>query len=95
MNEFLAEFGQRLAAVASRRGARIEPPGLDDEAARELLELARVTAHTKERRFAPLACFVAGIAVERIRRAAPGTSEASIAGYVREVREEIEQNRSA
>ena len=34
--------------------------------AQELLELARVAAHTQERRFAPLASYMAGVAAERL-----------------------------
>ena len=54
MNRWFDELGARLAAAAARRGTKIEAPGLDAEVAGELLELARVAAHTQERRFAPL-----------------------------------------
>ncbi len=45
----------------------IESPSLDPQIALELLELARVVAHMSERRFAPLSCFLAGVAAERMR----------------------------
>ena len=55
-----------LAEEANARGAGIESPPLDDATAKELLDLARVVAHSRERRFAPLACYLAGIAVAQI-----------------------------
>jgi hypothetical protein len=56
----------------------------------ELLELARVAAHTQERRFAPLASYLAGVAAERLRAAKPDLDDAAIADFVQEVRREIE-----
>lgn len=90
MNTFFEELGVRFAAAAARRGAEIEAPALDAAVAQELLELARVAAHTQERRFAPLASFMAGVAVERVRRAGgPATPEA-VAALLHEVRTGLE-----
>lgn len=89
MNEFFGSLGKRWRAAAERRGVKIEEPGLDPKVAEELLELARVAAHTKERRFAPLATYTAGIAAERLREA-KGADADAIAAYIREVREELE-----
>ncbi len=50
---------------------------------------ALVAAHSEQRRFAPLACFMAGIAVERLRQAAP-LSAADEAAYLRASREAVE-----
>ncbi len=84
-------LAKRWTAAATRRGATIEEPTLHPEVANEILELARVAAHTKERRFAPLASFVAGVAAERLR-ASKGTAEpTAVAAYIREVREELER----
>jgi hypothetical protein len=91
VNDFFIALGRKWREVAARRGARIEEPELDAPVAEEILELARVAAHTKERRFAPLASFLAGIAAERLRRAKGGASAEEIAAYVREVREELER----
>ena len=91
MNDWFVALGRKWREVASRRDARIEEPELDAKVAEELLELARVAAHTKERRFAPLASFVAGIAAERLRRAKGGASAEEVAAYIREVREELER----
>lgn len=95
MNRFFDELGERWVAAARRRSARIEAPSLDAKVALELLELARVAAHTQERRFAPLSCFMAGIAAERLRAAKGGIDDASVAAFVLEVRRELEKETPA
>jgi len=90
MNEFFGSLGKGWQKAAEKQGVKIEEPTLDPKVAEELLELARVVAHTKERRFAPLAAYTAGIAVERLRDAKDVDAEA-IAAFVREVREELER----
>lgn len=89
MNTWFEALGRRFADVAQKRGATISPPELDPKVADEVLELAGVVAHTKERRFAPLAAFMAGVAVERLRQAG-SFSAADEAAYLRTVREAIE-----
>ena len=91
VNEWFATLGRRWAAAAERRGAKILPPALEPDVATELLELARVAAHTKERRFAPLASFTAGLAVERLRTAKPDLSVDDAVAFIREVREQLER----
>lgn len=91
MNEFFVSLARLWSDAAGRRGAKIADPTLDAEVASEILELARVVSHTRERRFAPLATFTAGIAAERLRTA-KGTLDAGVAAaYIREVREELER----
>ena len=90
MNEFFEFLGSRWKKAAERRGVKIEEPGLDPKVAQELLELARVVSHTKERRFAPLATYTAGIAAERLREAKELDPE-MIAAFIREVREALEE----
>jgi NTP pyrophosphatase (non-canonical NTP hydrolase) len=90
MNEFFESLGRRWTKAAERRGVRIEQPTLDPKVAEELLELARAVSHTKERRFAPLATYTAGIATERLRQAKPENADA-VAAFIREVREELER----
>ena len=90
MNEFFERLGRRWTKAAERRGVKIEEPKLDPKVAEELLDLARVVSHTTERRFAPLATYTAGVAVERLRQAKAEDSDA-IAALIREVREEIER----
>jgi len=90
MNEFFESLAKRWKNAAEHRGADIAEPELDPKVADEILELARVAAHTKERRFAPLASYMAGIAAERLRQAKRSDAEA-IAAFIREVREELER----
>src|SRR5256714_9445009 len=89
MNAWFEALGRRFADAAAARGARVASPELDPQVADEVLELARVAAHSKERRFAPLACFMAGVADERLRQAG-SASAADRAAYIRTVREELE-----
>lgn len=90
MNEFFESLGRRWVEAAAKRGASIEQPELDSGIAMELLELARVAAHTQERRFAPLASFMAGIAAERLR-VATGATSSEVAALIQEVRQQIER----
>jgi hypothetical protein len=90
MNQFFESLGRLWTKAAERRGVKIEAPRLDPKVADELLQLAAVVSHTKERRFAPLATYTAGMAVERLQEAKPEDPEA-IAAFIREVREELER----
>jgi hypothetical protein len=90
MNEFFEEQGRRWVAAARRRDASITAPTLDPRVALELLELARVAAHTHERRFAPLSCYLAGVAAERLRSAKAGIDDAEVATLIEQVRKELE-----
>ena len=89
MNDWFDTLARRFAEAAKDRGADIASPELDPQVADEILELARVAAHTKERRFAPLACFMAGVAIERLRQAG-SLSAADEAAYVMAVRKGLE-----
>ena len=89
MNDWFEALAHRLVRTAQERGAQITSPELDPQVADEILELARVAAHTKERRFAPLACFMAGVAVERLRQAG-SLSAADEAAYLKTIREGLE-----
>jgi len=89
MNDWFEALGRRFADAAQERGAKIVPPEVDPLLADQILELARVAAHTKERRFAPLASFMAGVAVERLRQAG-SLSTAEEAAYLRSIRERLE-----
>jgi Domain of unknown function (DUF6457) len=89
MNEFFESLGRDWVDAAQRRGAKIAKPELDSRVALELLELARVAAHTQERRFAPLTCYLAGVAAERLRTAEP-LDDAAVAAFILEVRRKLE-----
>ena len=89
MNEFFDSLARRWQKAAEQRGVKIEQPTLDPKVADELLQLAAVVSHTKERRFAPLATYTAGIAVERFQES-KGADADAIAAFIREVREALE-----
>jgi hypothetical protein len=89
MNAWFEALGRRFAHEATARGSTIQAPELEQQVADEVLELARVAAHSKERRFAPLACFMAGVAVERLRQAGGAGSSGRVA-YLRAIREQLE-----
>ncbi len=91
MNAFFSTLAQRWTDAAAERGATIAAPDLDPAVADELLQLARVVAHGKERSFAPLASFTAGVATERLRLAKGGADPQAVAAYIREVREALER----
>jgi len=91
MNQFFEALGQDWVNAAERRGAAIAKPALDSRVALELLELARVAAHTQERRFAPLTCYLAGVAAERLRTAEPAADEGFVAEFILEVRQKLER----
>jgi hypothetical protein len=92
MNPFFEELGDRFAAAAARRGVLVAPPALDSAVAAELLELARVASHTKERRFAPLATYMAGVFAARLEEAGGPSDPALVAQIIGEVREELEKD---
>jgi hypothetical protein len=95
MNQFFDDLGERWVAAAHSRAAEIEAPSLDAKVALELLELARVAAHTQERRFAPLSCYMAGVAAERLRVAKGSLDDAAVAAFILEVRQELERDTPA
>ena len=89
MNAWFEALGRRFAETARQQGVEIVEPDLDAGIADEVLELARVAAHSKERRFAPLACFMAGVAVERLRQAGV-RSPSAVAAYLRGISQSLE-----
>src|SRR6266566_4753091 len=91
MNKFFETLGQDWVDAARRRGVAIAKPALDSQIALELLELARVAAHTQERRFAPLTSFLAGVPAERLRAAKPEIAAATLAAFILEVRQKLER----
>jgi hypothetical protein len=92
VNAFFEDLGARFAAAGERRGVSVPPPTLDGAVARELLDLARVAAHTQERRFAPLASYLAGVFAERLRVAGGPSDPTTVAALIREVREQLERD---
>jgi len=87
MNPFFDSLARRWAEEAAARGVAIRPTTLEPAVADELLQLARVVAHGKERSFAPLASFTAGVAAERLRAGAG--DDADVVGLIRAVRDAL------
>ena len=85
MNDFFEQLGKRWVDAVRRGGSEIDAPTMDARIALELLELARVAAHTRERRFAPLSCYLAGVAAERARASRPDFDDAHVADLIKEV----------
>src|SRR5438093_11901998 len=79
MNAWFEALGRRFKEAARKQGVEIPEPELDAGVADEVLELARVAAHSKERRFAPLARLMAGVAAERLRQAGVRSPSAAAA----------------
>ena len=77
MDQWLSDARDALAQTSGVPTERLE---LDDEAVRELLELARVAAHDSgERTNAPLLCYLLGVAragasLEELDRSVRSTS---------------------
>jgi hypothetical protein len=95
VNSFFEELGERFVRAAAARGVAIEAPELSPTVAQELLELARVAAHTRERRFAPLTTYVAGLVMERVRAAGGPAGPEATAEIIRAVRQELEEDPQA
>lgn len=87
MNPFFHQLSAMFVEEANARGAGIDAPTMDDGTAKELLDLARVVAHSQERRFAPLACYLAGIAIATMRIKQP---QLDVANYVKSLRVALE-----
>ena len=86
MNEFFDELGTLFVNASRKRGATIDKPMLDPKTSDALLELAKVVSHTRERMFAPLACYMAGLATA----SAEAKTKIDIADFVKEVRVALE-----
>jgi hypothetical protein len=89
VHQVLEELGRRLVAVAEHEGVRIDQPELNPPLAEELLALARIVAHRGERRFAPLATYLLGVAVGRL-----AGSSADATRYVQKIRLELESDQN-
>jgi len=94
VNPFFEDLGSRFTEAAGERGATIAPPTLDAAVAAELLDLARVAAHTQERRFAPLASFLAGVAAERLRATGAKADPETVAAMIHDVWRQLEAEAS-
>ena len=94
MNPWFDQLGDLFVRAAAARKVGIDAPRLEPSLAEELLELARVTAHSQERRFAPLASFLAGVAAERLRAAGASADPETVAGMIHDVWRQLEAEAS-
>lgn len=83
MNAFFDELAAAFVAEAKQNNASIPAPKLEPKTAEELLDLARVVSHTRERRFAPLACYVAGLAAAEAQKQ---NAKIDLAAFIKAVR---------
>ena len=86
MNDFFDQAAAAFVDEARERGASIDAPKLDPKTADDLLRLSRDVAHTRERRFAPLFTYVAGLAVARLVATKPQTD---VVEYFKAVRDKL------
>ncbi len=89
LEEYFTGFSERLVNLADKFGGRIEAPSLDAQVAAELLGLAGVVAHTTERKFAPLASFLTGVAIGRLNAINQLEARDNVAAFVAELRREL------
>ncbi len=89
MNAWFDDLAARCVLIASRHGATIDPPKLEEAVAHEVLDLTRVVAHTSERQYAPLAAFVAGRAIERMLASNPSLLPADLVAVIGELKHEV------
>jgi hypothetical protein len=87
MNAFFDELTALFVEAAKQRGVTIEPPVLDPKMAELLLNFSAVVAHTRERRFAPLSTYVAGLAAARLQAA---NASADLIGFIEAVKAKLE-----
>jgi hypothetical protein len=86
MNEFFDQAAAAFVEAAREQGVSIDPPKLDPKTADDLLRLSRDVAHTRERRFAPLFTYIAGLAAARLLAKKPQTN---VVEYFNAVREKL------
>ena len=89
-DEYFSNLGARLAGMALAQGVQIDLPAMSPGVAGEILALAGTVAHTSERKFAPLATFLTGVAVGRLEAAGRLTSGDEIAVFVSRLKSDLE-----
>ena len=89
-SEYFADFGARLARLARAQGTEIETPTINSHVAAEVLELAGTVAHRGERKFAPLASFLTGVAVGSLRSAGQLQTDKEVAAFIERLRQSLD-----
>lgn len=86
LEAYFTNFCERISVVARVRGARIDFPNLDSRLINEVLGLAGVVAHNAERKYAPIAAFLAGFAVGSLSATAQLTEIDGAALFIESLR---------
>jgi hypothetical protein len=90
MHEYFSDLGLRLNRLSQASGLETEFQAIQQRVAAGVLALAGTVAHTSERKFAPIASFAAGIAVERLRNAGVLSTEQDVVDFIRQLCVELE-----
>lgn len=90
LDRYLEGFNARVVRLARERGVEIVPQTLDPQLVAEVLELAGAVAHSSERKFAPLASFVTGVAVGRLQAAGALAADQDVSAFVAVLRKELD-----
>lgn len=85
MHEYFSDLGLTLRRLTHERGLETEFPAVQPGVAAEILALAGTVAHTSERKFAPIASFTAGIAVERLMNAGVLSTERDVVDFMQQL----------
>ena len=86
LSAYFAGFGERITTLARAHGVKVDLPNLDSRVTAELLGLAGVVAHRAERKYAPLASFLAGFAVGSLCSAGQLRTDGEVAAFIAQVR---------
>lgn len=90
LEQYMDGFNARLVRLAGERGVKIPPQNMDSRLVAEILELAGVVAHSGERKFAPLASFVAGVAAGRLQAAGVLGADQDVSAFVAALGKELD-----
>jgi hypothetical protein len=90
MDIYFKGFGARLSELTRARGVAVDLPNIKPSLAHEVLDLAGAVAHTQERQFAPLASFLAGVAVGTLRSAGELGADREVATFIATLRRHLE-----
>lgn len=90
MQEYFLDFGLRLGRLMKAHGLESEAPVIEPRVTADILALAGTVAHSSERKFAPIGCFAAGIAVGKLQAAGQLSRGDDVAAFLARLRRELE-----
>jgi len=86
LNAYFARFGDRITALATFHGVDVDLPNLDSRLTAALLGLASEVAHSTERKYAPLASFIAGFTVGCLCSAGQLKADGDVVAFIAQVK---------